>query len=79
MITPVHRGIQRPVQTHDTTYKPDHKTVRKQQSRDRYIRACQRKLARQQTGSKMIQTDENAIAKLHQKTANVRKHSYSSP
>ena len=72
MITGLDRGIARPVQTHDTTYCPRKAVVAKQEGREKYIKRCQRKLARQQKGSKRREQTKRRIALLHQQTANAR-------
>lgn len=72
LITPIDRGVARPVQTHDTTYTIDEKALAKQRGREKYLRRCQRKLARQQKGSHRREKTKRRMAKLHRKTANVR-------
>ena len=72
LITPIDRGIARPVQTHDTTYTFGAKALKKQKGRERYIKRCQRKLARQKKGSRQRHKTKKRIAILHRKTVNVR-------
>ena len=72
LITPLDRGVARPVQTHDATYTVDERALRKQRGREKYIKRCQRKLSRQQKGSNRRRKTQARIAKAHRKTANVR-------
>lgn len=72
MITPIDRGIARPIQTHNKTYAPTKKALKKQKGREKYIKRCQRKLARQKKGSVRSKKTKKKIAKLHNKTVNVR-------
>lgn len=72
MITPIDRGIARPIQTHDKTYVPTDKALKKQKGREQYLKRCQRKLARQEKGSNRSKKTKGKIARLHTKTANVR-------
>lgn len=71
-ITPLDRGVARPVQTHDTTYVPKIKAQYKQKGREAYIKRCQRKLARQVKHSNRWKKTKRRIASLHTDTANVR-------
>jgi putative transposase len=72
LITPIDRGIARPVQTHDKTYTLEDKVLAKQKLRERYIKRYQRKLARQTKGSNQSKKTKKRIALAHAKTANVR-------
>lgn len=68
-IVSIDRGIARPAQTIDDTYKPTESAFKKQHGRDRYIRRQQRILARQEKGSNRSKKTKKAIAKAHQRTA----------
>ena len=72
LITPLDRGVARPVQTHNVTYTVDARTLQKQRGREKYLKRCQRKLARQRKGSNQRKKTQVRIARLHRKTANVR-------
>lgn len=72
LITPLDRGVARPVQTHDATYTVDNTALRKQRGREKYLKRCQRKLARQKKGSNRRKQTLARVAKIHQKTASVR-------
>lgn len=71
-ITAIDRGIARPVQTQDKTYKPRDAVLRKQVGREKYLKRCQRKLARQQKGSRRREFTKRKISELHRQTANAR-------
>lgn len=72
LITPLDRGVARPVQTHDTTYTFDAKALRKQANREKYLKRCQRKLSRQKKHSNRWKQTKRRIGTLHSDTANVR-------
>jgi len=72
LITPLDRGVARPVQTHDKTYTVSDRDLAKQRGREKYLKRCQRKLARQKKGSNQRKKTQARIARLHRKTANVR-------
>ncbi|WP_335925261.1 transposase [Shewanella algae] len=72
LITPLDRGVARPVQTHNATYTVDARALQKQRGREKYLKRCQRKLARQKKGSNKRRKTHGRIASIHRKTANVR-------
>lgn len=73
LITPIDRGVAIPFQTHNKSYKPGNKTLKKQKGREKYMKRCQRKLSRQKKGSNRRNKTKHKIANIHTKTANVRK------
>jgi putative transposase len=81
MVVGVDRGIARPVQTQETTYSFDGKAIAKQKHREKKIKRLQRKAARQRTAqlrekrkpSKRQGLVHKKIARLHGKSANIRK------
>ena len=76
LITPIDRGIARPVQTDEDTYAPDKKVLARQRRRELRIKREQRHLARQKKHAKHSKRQAKThkrISKKHQKTANVRK------
>lgn len=72
LITPLDRGVARPVQTHNATYTVDARALKKQRGREKYLKRCQRKWARQKKGSNQRKKTQARIARLHRQTANVR-------
>jgi len=72
LITPLDRGVARPVQTHNATYTVDARALKKQRGREKYLKRCQRKWARQKKGSNQRKKTQARIAQLHRKTASVR-------
>jgi putative transposase len=74
MITPVDRGVAKPLHTHNAVYMPTNDEKRKAQARERKQRRYQRKMARQVKGSIRRKKTIERIARLHEKTANVREN-----
>lgn len=73
MITPVDRGVARPVQTHaEEPYELTEKAKAKIHYRDKLVKRYQRKLTRQSKGSNRRKVTLYRIAKLKDKDANVR-------
>ncbi len=72
LITPLDRGVARPVQTHNQTYTIESKALLKQKARETYIKRYQRKLARQNKQSNQRKKTKHKIAKLYAGTVNVR-------
>jgi len=73
VITGIDRGVARPFQTQDRAYLPRKAVIAKQEGREKYLKRCQRQLARQQKGSNRREKTKRRIAALHRKTANARK------
>ena len=73
VITGIDRGVARLVQTQDKAYLPRQAVIAKQEGREKYLKRCQRKLARQQKGSNRREQTKRRIASLHCQTANARK------
>lgn len=75
MITPVDRGVSRPVQTDDEEpFRFTEKEKSKFKYRDRMVRRFQRQLARQKKGSNRRKTTLGKIAKLKGKDKDVREN-----
>lgn len=72
MIVGVDRGVARPVQTPTHCFRPTDNALARQARRERHIKRAQRKLARQQPGSRARHKTKDKIARLHQATRNVR-------
>lgn len=72
MVVGLDRGVARPVQTESESYAPSATALRKQKGREKYLRRCQRKLARQQKGSGHRRQTVRRIASIHHQTQNVR-------
>lgn len=72
MITPVDRGVARPLHTHNAVYAmgPHEKSLARK--REKKLKRQQRKLARQRKGSKRRRKTLARIARLREKDANVR-------
>lgn len=73
VITGIDRGVARPIQTQNKTYQPRQAVIAKQEGREKYLKRCQRKLARQQKDSKRREKTKRRVATLHRQTANARK------
>ncbi len=72
MITPVDRGVAKPLHTHNAVYFMMQSEKEHLASRECKLRRYQRMMARQVKGSKRRKETIKKIARLHEKTANVR-------
>jgi putative transposase len=69
----IDRGIKRPVQAGVTLFDLTIEQKKKKNLKDRYIKKCQKRLAKQSKTSKRRRKTKQKIAKAHQKIANIRK------
>lgn len=74
MITPVDRGVAKPLHTHNAIYFMSQGEKDKIAERERKLRRYQRKMARQVKGSNQRKKTIQKISRLHEKTANVREN-----
>jgi putative transposase len=74
MITPVDRGVAMPLHTHNAVYVLTSNEKRKAKERECKQRRYQRKMARQVKGSNRRKKSLRRIARLHEKTFNVREN-----
>lgn len=74
MITPVDRGVAKPLHTHNAIYIMTQSEKEKLTKRECKLRRYQRKLARQVKGSNQRKKTIRKIARTHEKTANVREN-----
>lgn len=72
IITPIDRGVARPVQTHDKTYVVSAAAAHRQSQREKKLKRYQRKMTKQKKGSNRREKTKRMITRLHAKTANVR-------
>lgn len=72
MITSVDRGVAKPLHTNNAIYFLSNKEKNQMADRERKLKRYQRKMARQVKGSSRRKRTIQRIAKLHEKTANVR-------
>ncbi len=73
LVTGVDRGVARPAQSQNKTYKPKTSILAKQKGRDNYLKRSQRKLSRQKKDSNRRARTLSRIQKLQGITANTRK------
>lgn len=74
MITPVDRGVAKPLHTHNAIYVTTKDEKTKEVARERKLRRYQRKMARQIKGSVGRKKTIRKIARIHEKAANVREN-----
>lgn len=74
MITPVDRGVTKPVHTHNAVYTLTQDERRKAAQRECKLKRYQRKMARQVKGSNRRKRTIKKIARVHEKTAHVREN-----
>ena len=72
MITPIDRGVAKPIQTDQQSFDLDAKAKSRLRYRERYIKRCQRKLARQHKGSGQRMRTIRSIAKLKERDVNLK-------
>lgn len=72
MITPVDRGVAKPLHTHNAVYTLTAHEKGRLAQREIKLKRYQRRLARQQKGSHRRKRTIQTISRLHAKTANVR-------
>ena len=72
MITPVDRGVAKPLHTHNAIYTLGQGEKEKIAERERRLKRYQRRMARQVKGSKRRKQTIAKIAAIHEKTKNVR-------
>lgn len=72
LITPVDRGVAKPLHTHNATYVMTQSEKEKLAARECKLRRYQRMMVRQVKGSTRRKETFKKIARLHEKTANVR-------
>ena len=74
MITPVDRGVVKPIHTHNAVYTLMQAEKQKMADRECKLKRYQRKMARQVKGSNRRKKTIRRIARIHEKTANVREN-----
>ena len=74
MITPVDRGVAKPLHTHNAIYVMTQSETEKLAARECKLRRYQRLMARQVKGSNRRKKTIQRIASIHEKTANVREN-----
>jgi len=74
MITPVDRGVAKPLHTHNAVYAMTKSEIRKAAERECKLRRFQRKMARQAKGSNQRRKTIQTIARIHEQNANVREN-----
>ena len=72
MITPVDRGVAKPLHTHNAVYVMTQSEKRDASERECRLKRYQRQMARQVKGSNRRKKTIQRVARLHEKTANVR-------
>jgi len=72
MITPVDRGVAKPLHTHNAIYAMTRSEKQKMADRECKLMRYQRKMARQSKGSQRRKKTIQRIARIHEKSANVR-------
>lgn len=72
LITPVDRGVAKPLYTHNAIYTLTTREKIAITERERKLKRYQRKMARQIKGSNQRKSTIKKISRLHEKTANVR-------
>jgi putative transposase len=72
LITPIDRGIAKPIQTDQTSFDLDIKAKRRLAYREKCLKRFQRKLARQNKGSNQHKKTQKKIAKLKEKDTNLK-------
>ena len=73
MVVGIDRGVIRPIQAGDDFFNFNDKQKRKKRAKEKYIKKCQRKMNRQQKGSKKREKTKLKISKSHEKIGNIRK------
>ncbi len=68
----VDRGVKRPVQAGPHVYDFSPEQKRKKLAKERYIKRCQRKLAKQQKTSKRREKQKRKLARAYEKVAHIR-------
>jgi putative transposase len=74
LITPVDRGVAKPLHTHNAIYALTQGEKQKLAQRECRLRRYQRKMARQVKGSNQRRKTIQKMASIHEKTANVREN-----
>ena len=74
MITPIDRGVAKPLHTDNAIYFMSNKEKQKEKDRERKLKRYQRKMARQVKGSNQRKKTIKHIARVHENTANVREN-----
>ena len=69
----IDRGVARPVQAGSRVFDFSDQQKRKKKAKERFIRRCQRRLARQQKGAKRRNKSKRRLSRAHEKIANIRK------
>lgn len=74
MITPIDRGVAKPLHTNNAIYFLSNQEKQKTADHERKLKRYQRKMARQVKGSSQRKKTIKRIARIHEKTANVREN-----
>jgi len=69
----IDRGVKRPIQAGSETFDLSEEQKRQKKAKEKYIKRCQRRLAKQQKGSKRRGNKKIKISKAYEKISNIRK------
>lgn len=73
MVIGIDRGVKRPVQAGDQVFDLTEQQKKKRQGKEKHLKRCQRRLAKQKKGSKRREKNKWQIAKSYEKISNIRK------
>ena len=69
----IDRGVKIPIQAGNESYDYTEEQKKKKRAKEKYIKRCQNRLARQKKGSKRRNKVKKRLGKSHEKIANIRK------